>query len=160
MHFITSKINLGNVFSLEGDVNSGLEILTIAVIVGSSWNKTYEIAMRAVQAKDPNAWKFDHTELFANFDAFISRCGDLNEICQNTIQAHGSVEQHLFQFRSHPGHSARQLLEVFRKSRIRTLEFSRSLRLLTATYSTFRTIARTLDSMNTAHPARISSHCY
>ncbi|OHS94615.1 Dynein heavy chain family protein [Tritrichomonas foetus] len=86
MHFITSKINLKNVFSLDGDVSNGLEILTIAVTVGSSWNKTYEIAMRAVQAKDPEAWKFDHTELFANFDAFISRCGDLKEICQNTIQ--------------------------------------------------------------------------
>ncbi|KAH0787434.1 dynein heavy chain 2, axonemal [Histomonas meleagridis] len=86
MHFITSKINLDNVFKLDGDVNNGLEILTIAVTVGSSWNKTYEIAMKAVQAKDPNAWKFDHTELFANFDAFISRCGDLKEICQNTIQ--------------------------------------------------------------------------
>lgn len=86
MHFITSKINLKNVFSLEGDVSNGLEILTIAVTVGSSWNKTYEVAMRAVQAQDPEAWKFDHTELFANFDAFISRCGDLKEICQNTIQ--------------------------------------------------------------------------
>ena len=86
MHFITSKINLKNVFSLEGDVSNGLEILTIAVTVGSSWNKTYEVAMRAVQAKNPEAWKFDHTELFANFDAFISRCGDLKEICQNTIQ--------------------------------------------------------------------------
>jgi dynein heavy chain len=86
MHFITSKINLDNVFSLEGDVNNGLEVLTIAVTVGSSWNKTYEIAMRAVQANDANAWKFDHTELFAHFDAIISRCGDLKEICQNTIQ--------------------------------------------------------------------------
>ncbi|EAX96997.1 Dynein heavy chain family protein [Trichomonas vaginalis G3] len=86
MHFITSKINLDNVFSLEGDVNHGLDILTIAVTVGASWNSTYKVAMRAVKSKDPNAWNFDHTQLFANFDAFISRCGDLKEICQNTIQ--------------------------------------------------------------------------
>ena len=86
MSFITTKINLDNVFSLEGDVNHGLDILTIAVTVGESWNSTYQTAMKAVQAKDANAWNFDHTQLFANFDAFISRCGDLKEICQNTIQ--------------------------------------------------------------------------
>lgn len=86
VHFITSKIDLENVFSLVGDVSKALDVLTIAVTVGASWNKTYDIAMKEVQIKNPQAWKFDHTELFASFDAFISRCGDLKEICQNTIQ--------------------------------------------------------------------------
>lgn len=98
--FITSKIDLKNVFSLEGDVNQGLDILTIAVTVGNSWSNTYDIAVRAVREKyiernglkskqvDPASlpWNFQEKQLFANFKSFIKRCGDLKQICQNTIQ--------------------------------------------------------------------------
>lgn len=66
IHFITSKIDIENVFSLSGDVSKALDVLTTSVTVGASWNNTYDQAMKSIQTTNPNAWQFDHTELFAS----------------------------------------------------------------------------------------------
>ena len=80
-----AHISLPDIF--EGDVESCMEVLRESILAGEAWKAAYNRTADAITNANEAAWEFDRTgSIFANIDAFVQRCRDLQEVCEAQIQ--------------------------------------------------------------------------
>ena len=81
-------IPLSGVFDRDGDVQESIEKLRECIACGEAWQKEYNKTKAAI-SNSPKAhnWNFpSESGIFAQIDAFVQRCKDLDEVCQGKIQ--------------------------------------------------------------------------
>lgn len=79
-----SIISLNEMFT--GDVPSVIDALSQCMKAAGKWKKLYTVTAAAVKAHSAKPWNFDTSSIFAQVDAFIQRCRDLQEVCDAQLQ--------------------------------------------------------------------------
>jgi dynein heavy chain len=87
----SAKISLDDIF--HGDVSLASTIVQDSINCGEGWKSVYKSTRAHVLKFTNRVWDFDQSSIFAQIgkngliiDAFVSRCRDLLEICQNQVQ--------------------------------------------------------------------------
>ena len=74
---------------LDGDVEFAMSRLHDAIHCGVEWkvifHKTVE-SIKRQKSKYGREWEIDDASVFAQIDAFVQRCRDLTEVCENQMQ--------------------------------------------------------------------------
>ncbi len=81
-------IPLSGVFDQDGDVQTSIDRLRECIACGEAWRVEYEKTKAAI-SRSPKTkdWSFpSESGIFAQIDAFVQRCKDLDEVCQGKIQ--------------------------------------------------------------------------
>eukprot|EP00210_Caulerpa_lentillifera_P007994 g7633.t1 len=71
---------------LCGEVHEVMNALKQSIRAGEKWKAIYKHTALNVQRTNARSWNFDESYIFANIDAFIQRCADLEEICLAQLQ--------------------------------------------------------------------------
>ena len=74
------KISLDDVFS--GYIERSQECLRECISCCVNWKSTFDHLTRVYGKVSGNSWVLDHTNIFAQVDAFIQRCKDLIEVTE------------------------------------------------------------------------------
>lgn len=73
----------------DGDVASVVSSLLECIAACQDWRRLYDETVAAVAANPGQRrrlWSFDVTSIFAQVDAFVQRCRDLQEVCEGQVQ--------------------------------------------------------------------------
>eukprot|EP00163_Fabomonas_tropica_P002875 TRINITY_DN1232_c0_g1_i1.p1 TRINITY_DN1232_c0_g1~~TRINITY_DN1232_c0_g1_i1.p1 ORF type:complete len:4516 (+),score=1594.38 TRINITY_DN1232_c0_g1_i1:127-13674(+) len=80
-----AKIDLEEIF--EGDVDASIVVLQDSIAAGEAWKAAYRKTADQLAARGgTHTWDFDDSSIFAQIDAFVQRCRDLQEVCEGQIQ--------------------------------------------------------------------------
>ena len=76
---------------LDGDVYVSMEALAQSIAAGDAWRSLYDTTEAAVHARGEaeqtdRSWDLDRSSIFAQIDAFVQRCRDLQEVCEGQTQ--------------------------------------------------------------------------
>jgi dynein heavy chain len=79
---------------LDGDVALSMEALSQSIAAGDAWRSIYHATEEAVKkrsdqltgAQSSRTWELDRSSIFAQIDAFVQRCRDLQEVCEGQTQ--------------------------------------------------------------------------
>ena len=76
---------------LDGDVQVSMEALSQSITAGKAWFDLYDHTEAAVKARGERentgrTWDLDRSSIFAQIDAFVQRCRDLQEVCEGQTQ--------------------------------------------------------------------------
>ena len=76
---------------LDGDVAASMEALSQSIAAGKAWFDLYDHTEAAVKARGEaentgRTWELDRSSIFAQVDAFIQRCRDLQDVCEGQYQ--------------------------------------------------------------------------
>ncbi|KAM8972622.1 dynein axonemal heavy chain 2 [Pelodytes ibericus] len=73
------QVSLDNIF--DGYVTSSRQVLKDCILCCTAWKEQYLRTSHVHQRFSKIGWVLDHTNIFAQVDAFIQRCKDLLEVC-------------------------------------------------------------------------------
>ena len=75
---------------LDGDVEFSVDRLQEAIDCGVEWKAIFHRTVDAIQRNkvkySNRVWEIDDASVFAQIDAFVQRCRDLIEVCDNQMQ--------------------------------------------------------------------------
>lgn len=74
---------------LDGDVEYAMGRLHSAIDCGVVWKAIFHKTLESIQrqkARYGRVWEIDDASVFAQIDAFVQRCRDLIEVCENQMQ--------------------------------------------------------------------------
>ena len=76
---------------LDGDVQLSMTALSQSIAAVKSWFDLYDATDAAVKARGDREntgrkWELDRSSIFAQIDAFVQRCRDLQEVCEGQTQ--------------------------------------------------------------------------
>ena len=70
----------------QSPVDESLHALRQSVKCGEAWRRVYRNAAQLQQRSAKQPWDFKESSIFAQIDAFVQRCKDLEEVCDGKIQ--------------------------------------------------------------------------
>ena len=74
---------------LDGDVEFAMERLHDAINCGVEWKVIFHRTVESIKrqkSKYGREWEIDDASVFAQIDAFVQRCRDLIDVCENQMQ--------------------------------------------------------------------------
>ena len=74
---------------LDGDVEFAMSRLHDAINCGVEWKLIFHRTVESIKrqrARYGREWEIDDASVFAQIDAFVQRCRDLIEVCENQVQ--------------------------------------------------------------------------
>ena len=74
---------------LDGDVEFAMSRLNDAINCGVEWKLIFHRTVESIKrqrARYGREWEIDDASVFAQIDAFVQRCRDLIEVCENQVQ--------------------------------------------------------------------------
>ena len=76
---------------LSGDVHLSMQALEQSIAAGEAWRSLYDtteaaVAAHAERESTGRSWDLDRSSIFAQIDAFVQRCHDLQEVCEGQTQ--------------------------------------------------------------------------
>jgi hypothetical protein len=68
-------------------LKQSMDALKTNIECGRQWKKLYHLTAACIKRKNPgHCWSFPEASIFAQTDAFVQRCSDLLEICEDQLQ--------------------------------------------------------------------------
>ena len=80
----SAKISLEAIF--KGDVYAAVSSLNESITCGETWKAVYKKNVQHIAKYCQSTWDFDESSVFAQIDAFVQRCRDLQEVCEGQMQ--------------------------------------------------------------------------
>ena len=74
---------------LDGDVSLSMVALQQSIEAGEAWKELYMRTVASVERERETTgrdWELDNSSIFAQIDAFVQRCKDLQEVCEGQTQ--------------------------------------------------------------------------
>eukprot|EP00884_Botryococcus_braunii_P014228 jgi/Botrbrau1/22806/Bobra.0132s0131.1 len=79
-----AAISLDQIFG--GSLDNVTSVLEQSLEAGAEYRRQYNRTVRATARSPKGGWKFDESSVFAQIDAFLQRCRDLQEVCESRQQ--------------------------------------------------------------------------